>query len=144
LKILLKTIIIFFILFSITIPSFSEEEEIVLVGNYSIPDSIKKKVIKQIFLGNKTRWDKNQKIVFVLYTDKKICNNFLKKYVGKTYIQYKNYWKKLVFTGKGNMPKTSKKIEGIIEYLSDTNGSISFLPIDAVDTKQIKIIHVDF
>lgn len=143
LKLFLKiTIFISCIFISFDKYSYSQQE-IVVVGNHSSPDIIKKDDIKQIFLGNKTRWSKKQSIIFVLYNDKKICNIFLKEFVGKTYIQYKNYWKKLVFTGKGSMPKTSKNIEGIVDYVSKTKGAISFLPSNEVDTKELKIIKID-
>ena len=90
-------------------------EHIVLIGNADIEDSLTSEDVKQIFLGRKTRWHDDSTITFVLFNDNTATPIFLKEYVKKTPFQYKNFWKKQVFTGKGRMPKSFKHPEDVIE-----------------------------
>lgn len=136
---------ILFTFFSVLIsgPAFAGDEDIVLVGHQDITDSLTKEEVKQIFLGRKTRWTDDTKITFVIFNDKEIYETFLKTYVRKTPFQYKNYWKKQVFTGKGRMPKFFKHSEDLINFLSQTEGAISFARLQDIDTNVVKIIPVE-
>ena len=120
------------------------DEQLVLIGHKDVADSLKKEDIKQIFLGRKTRWANDEKVLFVVFAEKDTYTTFLKEYVGKTVFQYKNYWKKQVFTGKGRMPKAFKTSEEVIKYVSSTEGSISFtMSQDVPDDDSVKIIAIE-
>lgn len=122
----------------------AEAEEVALIvhkGN-ATPASLPKEEIKQIFLGQKTRWDDNSVIHFVVCTEETSLLTFLKNYVKKTPIQYQNYWKKLVFSGKGIMPKMFDDTQKVLEFVSSTEGSISFISAQAVDAQRVTIITV--
>lgn len=120
------------------------EKQLVIIGHKDVADSLKKEDIKQIFLGRKTRWANDEKILFVVFAEKETYTTFLKEYVGKTVFQYKNYWKKQVFTGKGRMPKAFKTSEEVIKYVSSTEGSISFtMSQDVPDDDSVKIIAIE-
>ena len=120
------------------------EKQLVLIGHKDVADSLKKEDIKQIFLGRKTRWANDEKILFVVFAEKDTYTTFLKEYVGKTVFQYKNYWKKQVFTGKGRMPKAFKTSEEVIKYVSSTEGAISFtMSQDVSADDSVKIIAIE-
>ncbi|KPA17265.1 phosphate ABC transporter substrate-binding protein [Candidatus Magnetomorum sp. HK-1] len=102
--------------------------EITIIVNPDVNESISANDIRNIFLGKKTQWNNNQRIRFVLLTEKKIYRNFLAKYVGKTLYQYRNYWRKKVFTGTGMMPIMFKDTSQSIEFVRRTKGAISFVP----------------
>lgn len=120
------------------------DEQLVIIGHKDVADSLKKEDIKQIFLGRKTRWANDEKILFVVFVEKDTYTIFLKKYVGKTVFQYKNYWKKQVFTGKGRMPKAFKTSEEVIKYVSSTEGAISFtMSQDVPADDSVKIIAIE-
>jgi len=127
----------------LSLSAFAEDEQVVMIGHASIPDSLKKEEIKQIFLGRKTRWANDEKIIFVIFAEENTYKTFLKEYVGKTIFQYKNYWKKQVFTGKGRMPKAFRKSDDVIKFMSDTKGTISFVMANDVDLNTVKIISVE-
>ena len=135
-------IIIICIVFGSLIDSMSMQNEVVMIGHENVPDVMTKAQIKQIFLGQTTQWDKQTKINFVLYTEKQTFKVFAKEYIGKTSQQYLNYWKKQVFTGKGNMPKVFDHTSQLIDYISSTKGAISFAPKAIVLPSQLKIITV--
>ncbi len=124
-------------------PLFADNSsEISLIGHPALTDSLTREQVKQIFLGRKTRWDDGTKIVFVLLHDKTIYKDFLKHYIGKTYSQYRNYWKKQVFTGKGRMPKTFGTVEELVNFLTATPGAISFARSQDIAPETIKFFTI--
>ena len=110
----------------------AENEQLVLIGHEGVADALEKDDIRQIFMGKKTRWADGTKIMFVVFADKEAYVNFLKAYVGKTYSQYRNYWKKQVFTGKGRMPQSFENSDQLIRFVSGTAGAISFISADSI------------
>jgi len=116
--------------------------QFIVIGNESVPETLLRKEMKQIFLGRMTSKDGNP-IGFVIFTEKEVYAAFLKLSVGKTITQYTNYWKKQVFTGKGRMPMAFKNSAEVLEYVAETEGAISFLPPDdIVDTESVHLITV--
>jgi len=123
--------------------SIADSEGFKIIVHPDINESVTANDIRNIFLGKKTQWDDHQRIRFVLLTQKKIYQQFLAKYVGKTLYQYRNYWRKKVFTGTGMMPIMFKDCKQTIDYIKRTKGAITFIPTSekiSVDVKEI-IIH---
>lgn len=122
---------------------WADENPVVIIGHQDVQDTLTQDEVKQIFLGRKTRWADDSKIVFVIYSEKEVYSAFLKDFVDKTIFQYTNYWKKQVFTGKGRMPKSFKTCEEVMEFVSATDGSISFVLADDVDTNLVTILTIE-
>ncbi|GAK51860.1 hypothetical protein U14_03106 [Candidatus Moduliflexus flocculans] len=106
------------------------------------PVSLSEQEIKEVFLGQKTRWEDNSVIRFAVYTEDSALLAFLKSYVKKTPIQYNNYWKKLVFSGKGIMPKMFDDSQKVLDFVSNTEGAISFISAKDVDAQRVVVITV--
>lgn len=106
------------------------------------PVSLSEQEIKEVFLGQKTRWEDNSVIRFAVYTEDRALLAFLKNYVKKTPIQYNNYWKKLVFSGKGIMPKMFDDSQKVLDFVSNTEGAISFISAKDVDAQRVVVITV--
>jgi len=115
--------------------------DIMVIGNKDVPVSeLSINEIRSIFLGEKVKWNNDQAITFViLKTD--LHDAFLKEYVGNTASQYRNYWRKMVFTGKSKSPKSFNTPEELIGYISDTRGAIGYIPSEAYQDK-VKTISV--
>jgi len=118
----------------------NENKKIIIITNKSVNGKIDQLDIKNIYLGKKTKWDDETKIVFYIYDDEKSLEFFLKKFIGKNVHQYKKYWKKKVFTGKGRMPKSSNSIDDIVNLVDKTEASIAFIPYDPLLDKNIQVI----
>ncbi len=117
-------------------------QDVAVIANKNLPvASLRKSDVKKIFLGEKTQWDSGEKIVFALWANPQSQKTFLKKYAKKSLAQYKNYWKKRVFTGKGSMPPSFGKEDDVIKFVGETSGAISFAPA-GVQTDTVKIIEV--
>jgi ABC-type phosphate transport system substrate-binding protein len=124
-------------------PRMGEADDVVIITNKSVPiDTLKKEDIKNIFIGKMTRWNDNEKINFVTLPKSKIHEGFLKKFVKKTPEQYSRHWKKQIFTGKGNKPRSFKTEESLIDYVASTKGAIGYVSPELINDK-IKVLTVD-
>lgn len=102
-------------------------QEIIVIAHKEVQPALDKDELKQIFLGKKTRWDDKGQITFVLPSDKQLCAEFFKEYLGKSSSQYLNFWKKQVFTGKGRMPRFFQTEDELIRFVAQNQGAISFI-----------------
>lgn len=125
-----------FVLFS------SAQGDIMIIANKDVPVStLSKNEIRSIFLGEKVKWSNNQKIIFVILKSD-VHNAFLKEYVGNTASQYRNYWRKMVFTGKSKSPKSFNNMDKLIRYIANTSGAIGYIPSQAYQEERVKTISV--
>lgn len=116
--------------------------EVAIICHPDTPESaLSQSDIKKIFLGRKTRWSNNQKIHFAVMKGSDFHETFLKTYIGKTPSQFDVYWKKMVFTGKGGLPKSFSSTEDMIQYAADTPGAIGYVP-EGLATESIKSLSV--
>ncbi|MBF0226195.1 MAG: substrate-binding domain-containing protein [Desulfobacterales bacterium] len=104
------------------------EDDVKVIGNNDVPDKeLSRMDIQQIFLGKKTRWSDNKKITIVTSKNEDLNEKFLTKFVGKTPSQFRNYWKNLVFTGKGKEPIAFSNDKALIEHIVSNEGSIGYV-----------------
>lgn len=88
--------------------------------------SLSKSEVKQIFLGKKTAWDDGKKINLI--TQKSASHDaFLQENLAMTSKKYKTYWKKMVFTGKGNAPKSVDTDQDVLAYVSSNSGAVGYI-----------------
>ncbi|GBC63158.1 hypothetical protein DENIS_4151 [Desulfonema ishimotonii] len=120
--------------------SDANAEDIVVICNKNVAeDTLAPDEIRQIFLGKKTRWNDNRKIDFVTLRQDQPHKTFLKAFIGKTVAQYRNYWRKIVFTGKGRAPRSFKTPSDMVAYVARNDGAIGYVPPDTV-SEDVKII----
>lgn len=113
-----------------------------IIANKNVPISyISPDMLKDIFLGKKNSWDNGASINFVTLDSGQSHNDFLKDHLQKSDAQYNNYWKKQVFTGQGQMPKSFSSDKAMIDFVAGTNGAIGYVSSTA-DTGLVKIITV--
>lgn len=117
--------------------------EYVVVCNASNPiTSISKVDLMNIFLGKKVTWDDGKKITFITLKEGESHKQFLRNHVKKNPQQFKNYWKKMLFTGKGVIPKAFSDDEGVLDFVSKNEAAIGYISKEAtpdgVKTLQIE------
>jgi TonB family protein len=56
---------------------------------------------------------------------------FLREYLGQNDDALQNYYRSLVFTGKGSMPKTLASEEEVVAYVAKTRGAIGYVSSSA-------------
>lgn len=119
------------------------ESNILIIANSGVSvDQISKADLKKIFLGKKATLGNIGKVVPAILKSGDTHKAFLKTYVGKSQNAYTGSWKKLVFTGKGTMPKSFSSEEELVAYTANTNGAIGYIsagvPHESVKTLAVK------
>ena len=111
--------------FSISIAAAADVD---IICNKSMTENtLHRSEIKDIFLGKKSKWSDGKKIVFVTLKESKVHNAFLRKFIGKTAYQYAIYWKKMVFTGKGSLPRSLTKEKDLVDFVASMKGAIGYV-----------------
>jgi ABC-type phosphate transport system substrate-binding protein len=114
--------------------------DVIIICNKNVSeDELSRDMVKNIFLGKKTKWSNGNKIMFVIQKKNDVHKSFLKTYVSKTTSQFRNYWKKQVFTGKGRSPKKFHSDREIIEFVTGTKGAIGYVAAGS-NTDTVKLI----
>lgn len=116
-------------------------QEVKVVVHPDVPRStLSRDEIQEIFLGRNTRWDQtDQKVRFIMLKGGEVHETFVRRYVGKTAAQFGNYWRKMVFTGKGRAPKSLGSPEKVVDYVANTAGAIGYVPQETDTTDVVEI-----
>jgi ABC-type phosphate transport system substrate-binding protein len=137
-----KVLVLFFLFAVFMVAPSVGAQDVLLIVNADVPgDSITASDVKNIFLCKKTDWGNGSKITFFTTEEDATLSVFLKDYVGKSSSQYRTFWKKQVFTGKGKMPQSSGNDNEMVELVSGTGGAIGFVlkGADLGNTKTLSI-----
>jgi hypothetical protein len=99
----------------------------VLIANKSLAGAaISAEDVKQIFLGAKTSLaGRNVEPVIARYGS--IHKEFAANCLGKTEAGLQNYFRMLLFTGKGNLPRSFATTAEIVDYVAKTEGAIGYV-----------------
>ena len=81
--------------------------------------TISKKTLKKILLGKEKKWEDGSPIVLVMLEGGDTHGTFVKKFAGKSAKQFTNYWRKMVFSGKGKMPKSFASEEELKDIIGN-------------------------
>ena len=113
--------------------------DVLIIANPGIEvSSLKKKDIRDIFTGKRTRWDGSGKIIIATLEDSQVHRDFVRQFVKKTPSQFKNYWRQKVFTGEGMIPRTFRDEESLIDFVAHTRGAVGY--ISAPTTRPVRVI----
>ena len=107
----------------------------VLVSHVSAED------LKGVFLETKTSLGDGH-VVPVLLKRGAVHAAFVKKHTGKTTTALENYYRSLVFTGKGAMPKMLGSDAEMVAYVRSTRGAIGYVSAES-STEGVRVLAVD-
>ncbi len=95
-----------------------------------------------IFLGKSSNFPEGTKAIAVDQTEGEVSRTvFYKKVVKKDASQLNAYWARLIFTGKGQPPKTVLDDDEVLEFISTTPNSLGYISQDAVDDN-VKVLFI--
>jgi len=99
-----------------------------IIANSSIGVSdVSSDDLKAVFLGTKTSLGDGSHATPVLEKSGPAHEAFLKECVGKSDSALTTYYRSLVFTGKGSMPKTLGSDPEVVEYVAKTKGAVGYV-----------------
>ncbi len=98
-----------------------------LVVANSSTGELSKANLKKMYLGKMKSWPDGSKVVLTVLKSGDDHKAFLKGKVGKSESQFKSYWKKKVFTGKGVMPKNFASDTDLLSFIASNPGAIGYV-----------------
>jgi hypothetical protein len=116
--------------------------DIKLIANSSVgASSVSADELKGVFLATKTSLSDGSRVEPVLLKSGATHEAFVKQYLGKTDAALETYYRSLVFTGKGSMPKSVATDAEMAAYVAKTKGAIGYVSSGA-NTEGVKLIDV--
>jgi hypothetical protein len=97
--------------------------------------------LKGVFLATKTSLSDGSHVEPVLEKGGAVHEVFLKTYIGRSEAALETYYRSLVFTGKGSMPKALATDAEVVAYVTKTRGAIGYVG-SAVNTNGVKVLEV--
>jgi len=110
-----------------------------VIANPSVKaEAISAREVKSVFLEERNSLRDGTHVEPVLAKNGPAHAAFLKDYLGQDDDALQNYYRSLVFTGKGSIPKTLHSDEEVVAYVAKTRGAIGYVssnaPVDGVKT----------
>jgi len=116
--------------------------DIKVIANPSVGvSSVSADELKNVFLATKSSLSDGSHVEPVLQKSGAVHEEFLKSYVGKTESALETYYRSLVFTGKGSMPKSFASDAEVAAYVEKTKGAIGYVAA-ASATGNAKVLDV--
>ena len=116
------------------------DKSFVVITNQSVSlTSISSSQLKDIYTGRTTYWDGGQSIAITVLSDK--ADDALKEVSGMDASQFKTFWQRLTFSGRGQQPKKANDTAAAVSMVASTKGAIALVPADA-DLKGVKKLEI--
>jgi TonB family protein len=117
--------------------------DIKVIANGSVKaDVISANEVKSVFLEEYNSLRDGTHIEPVLEKDGPVHEAFLHEYLGGTDDDLQNYYRALVFSGRGSMPKQLGSDAEVVAYVARTKGAIGYVSAEAIgeDVKTLTIV----
>jgi TonB family protein len=104
--------------------------EVKVIANKEIQaDAISAAEIRSVFLEESIRFAGKSVEPVLQKSGAAVQETFLKTYLGKNDDELARYYRTLVFTGRGSMPKTFGSDAEVVAYVSKTRGAIGYVNV---------------
>jgi TonB family protein len=128
---------------AISISSGALATDIKVIANSSVKaDSISAAELKRIYLQQENSLDDGTRVEPVIQKDGRVHKTFLQQYVGKSDDDLQTYYRTLVFTGRGSMPKELGSDAEVVAYITQTKGAIGYVDAE-IDTGGARVIAIN-
>ncbi|MBF0292737.1 MAG: hypothetical protein HQK86_11345 [Nitrospinae bacterium] len=125
----------------------SKRELVVIVNKANSVGSISRAELSSIYLGKRKTWATGETVKPCdlqeagVDEEQTAMGQFSARYINKDLSSLKNYWIKMIFSGKGDPPPLLKKVEDVIHFVSEDSGSLGYLYSDQV-TGAVRVVPV--
>jgi len=107
---------------------------VTVIVHPSNTSTLDKNEIKKIFLGKIKKFSNGEEAIPVDLTQGDARSQFISTVINKSETQLKAYWSKLIFTGKGQAPKSVDSEAELIKLVSQNPNLIGYISDGAVDS----------
>jgi ABC-type phosphate transport system substrate-binding protein len=109
-----------------------------VIANSSVAaDSLSTDELKDIYTAKTKYWDNGQAIIIIVLPGD--MDTALQQASGMNGSQFKTFWQRLTFSGRGSEPKKAGDVAALVALVASTKGAIALVPADAVLTGVKKI-----
>ncbi len=126
-----KTFVCMMVVFALVCGTAWASGPVVIVNEGVDVASLDSKALRYIFLGKKTSWNGNGRIVPVALEVGPVHKQFLKTYVRKTPSQFSTHWKRMTFTGKAEEIRTFRSEADLVSFVASHPGAIGYVSSSA-------------
>jgi TonB family protein len=106
--------------------------DVKVIANASLKaDVISAPELRRIFLQESSSLDNGTRLAPVLEKDGPVHKAFSQEYLGRTQEDLQTYYRALVFTGRGSMPKVLGSDAEVVAYVAATRGAIGYVSNDS-------------
>ncbi len=117
--------------------------EVVVVSAKNPLTTLSKVQVVDIFLGRMTHFPGGRRAVPIDQAEgSTACDEFYLKYADKSPAQIKAYWSKIIFTGRGQPPKTVSNDAEVKKLIRANPNSIGYIDESMVDSS-VKVLRVN-
>ncbi len=114
---------------------------VVLIANESVQsDRLSGAALKDVYTGRKTYWEGGQNIVIAVLPGQ--TDAAVREVSGMDASQFKTFWQRLVFSGRGQQPRKADDAASIVSLVASTRGAIALVPAET-PLKGVKKIEVN-
>ncbi len=116
---------------------------VVIVNKDNSVSNLSKTQLLNIYLGKDIVW-KNQSRIYPVTpkTNQSVTKTFFEKGLSKSVGRVKRIWVKLSLSGKTSPPKILNSPAKIVEYISENEGAIGFIPLENLDGR-VKAVNIN-
>jgi len=132
-KFLTPFLIVFGLLFAGSRSALGSDVKV--IANASVKaDIISAPELRRIFLQESAALDNGTRVEPIIEKDGPVHKAFLQEYLGRTQEDLQTYYRALVFTGRGSMPKVLGSDADVVAYVARTPGAIGYVSSDSDTT----------
>lgn len=115
-------------------------DNMVLIANPGVSgESISAGALKDIYTGRETYWPDGQSVVIAVLAGNR--DETLSEVSGMDGSQFKTFWRRLVFSGRGHQPMSAPDAAALVALVASTKGAVGLVPADVV-LKGVKTMKV--
>lgn len=132
------------VLFTGALPAAALDGVVVIVNKSVTMDSISAAALKDVYIGRTTYWPGGQSVKLAVLDDQITdqTDAALEEVSGMdSTSQFNAFWRRMVFSGRGQMPQKIGDTAALMAYVAATKGAIAIVLADA-DLKGIKILEI--
>jgi TonB family protein len=113
----------------------------VIVNSIVRADSISATELRRIFLEENNSLSDGTHVQPVIEKDGAVHKAFLKQYLNRSDDDLQTYYRALVFSGRGSMPKELGSDAEVITYVARTKGAIGYVGAET-STDRVKVLNI--
>jgi hypothetical protein len=113
----------------------------VVIANKGVGvDHISAEALRNVYTGRTTYWEGGDHVVIGVLAG--MTDGALNEVSGMDPSEFRTFWQRLVFSGRGEEPRSAVDADALVKFVASTRGAIALVPSDA-PLKGVKTLAVN-